>query len=267
MARFNVIFLGDRRIARCALSAFFSDEFAPNFCLKAIVTDQELFNLVKTEQVQLEGILHISNFMRNNESILKTIEDNSVNLLLSVQHRWTLPSNILKAVDGQAFNLHNSSLPEYRGYNTISHAIIAGETEFRTTIHWMDDEVDSGDIAFQGLVKISENETAQSLYAKSVGVAVDIFHELLRSLVRGDTPRSPMKNSGTFYARDILDQMKDVTNVNDSAMLDRIIRASYFPPLAPAYKLINGRKYYLMPEIEYANLVSAITAQNLPVSR
>lgn len=264
MEKFNVIFLGDRRISRGALNALFSDEFAPYFCLKAIVTDQELYNLVWSQQAQPGDVLYISNSARNNESILKAIEDNSVNLLLSVQHRWILPSNILNAVGGQAFNLHNSALPNYKGYNSISHAIIAGDSEFQTTIHWMADEVDSGDVAFKGVVKISETETAHSLYVKSVDVAVGIFHELLKSLVRGDTPRTAIKGGGTFYARDVLERMKDLTEVNDTVMLDRIIRASYFPPLGLAYKMINGRKYYLLPEKAYKDLASTTTAANRP---
>jgi methionyl-tRNA formyltransferase len=264
MAKFNVIFLGDRRISQGALSVLFSDEFAKDFCLKAIVTDQNLYRLAQRQRILPEGIPYISNSARNTASILKVIGDNSVNLLLSVQHRWILPGEILKAVGGQAFNLHNSALPDYKGYNSISHAIIDGVAEFRTTIHWMADEVDSGDIAFERAINIADTDTSQSLYVKSVDAAVDIFHDLLKSIAGGETPRIPMKGDGVFYRRDSLERLKDLTGINDSVVLDRVIRASYFPPLAPAYKMINGRKYYLVPAGGYADLTSTTMAANQP---
>tara|TARA_Y100000589_G_C26686737_1_gene440086 strand:+ start:98 stop:328 length:231 start_codon:yes stop_codon:yes gene_type:complete len=63
-------------------------------------------------------------------------------------------------------NLHNAKLRDYKGYNSISHAIIESKKDFTSTIHWMAQEVDSGDKIVEGVVPIHSNDTALSLYKK-----------------------------------------------------------------------------------------------------
>jgi methionyl-tRNA formyltransferase len=245
---FNVVFLGNRRISQGALSVLGEDEFVRDFRVRAVVSDEDCFRAAGAK-INLTGIPFISNARRNEDQIA---------------HIWILPASILQLVGGNAFNLHNSALPEYKGYNTISHAIIDGVKEFRTTIHWMAAEVDTGDIAFQGSVPILDTDTAMSVYLKSVEVAVEQFKALLRSLKKGGTPRIPLKGTGRVYGRRELDALKNLSRIEDPALIDRIVRASFFPPAEPAYQIVNGKKLHLLPPGGYEYLARHVGPANAP---
>ena len=51
----------------------------------------------------------------------------SVDLILSIQYNWVVATETIDLVKGRAFNLHNARLPDYKGYNSISHAIANGD--------------------------------------------------------------------------------------------------------------------------------------------
>jgi len=262
--KFSVIFLGERRISQGALKVLLSDEFKNDFRLRAIVTNPKFHSMAQGQLGLSDSVRFISNELRNTAIVEDVIDAYGITLLLSVQHIWVLPASVLRAVNGLAFNLHNSALPEYKGYNSISHAIIDGVKEFRTTIHWMADAVDSGDIAFQGIVPVSSAETALSLYSKSIVVAVASFRDLLRSLVGGQVPRVPMIGEGVFYRRRDLECLKDLSGQQNPETIDRVARAAYFPPLPPAFRMINGNKFYLIPADDYERIVSGVVTANQP---
>ena len=69
--------------------------------------------------------------------------------LYSVQYHEILKQEHINKATKLAVNLHMAPLPEYRGSNQFSFAIIEGRSEFGTTIHQMDARIDHGDILFQ----------------------------------------------------------------------------------------------------------------------
>ena len=113
---------------------------------------------------------------------IQAIEKLEVKVLISVQHRWILSEKILSKLNGNAFNLHNAKLPEFKGYNSISHAIYSNASKYFVTIHKIDTEVDSGSIVAESEFEISSEETALSLYKKTIPVAKLLFEKFLSLL-------------------------------------------------------------------------------------
>lgn len=163
---FNVLFLGQKSIAERCLSII-TDEFSSSFNVCSIVSDSDFFDKFYSRGVPA---VFCSNAERNEDKLLGIIADKHVNLVISVQHPWILSSRLLSAVTGMCFNLHNAKLPQYQGHNTLTHAILNGDNSYSSTIHWMLPEVDSGEIAYEGSVPITSNDTAYSLYLKNLDV-------------------------------------------------------------------------------------------------
>ena len=165
--------------------------------VRVVVCDAELRSVV------MEGVEVIDNAKRNEEQVLSAIERHNIDVIVSVQHIWVLSKKVLDTVNGKAYNLHNAKLPEYGGYNTITHAILNRETEYWTTIHIMDDVVDMGNILYERMIEIDDTDTAWSLYMKSVPVAVDNFREFSKALLSGiSLVGSPITTRGHFYKKD-----------------------------------------------------------------
>jgi methionyl-tRNA formyltransferase len=197
----------------------------------------------------------VDNGRRNEDDLLDLIESENANMLISVQHSWILSSEILKRVNYNGFNLHNAKLPEYRGYNSFSHAILNQEVMYYSTIHRLADKVDQGDIAFEASFEINSEDTAHSLYLKSLHISQKIFLELLHALQMGKPiPAIKMKGKGKFYGKHSLDEIRIPPIGTSDEDLNLIARALYFPPFEPPYQLVDGKKEYLLPNASLAEL-------------
>jgi len=196
-----------------------------------------------------KNVKFIDNSVRNEDELLRVIKDFEINTLISVQHSWVLSGEILKAVDYFAFNLHNAKIPDYKGYNTYNHAILNGERDYYSTIHWIIDEVDMGEIAFEKSVAIDENTTAKSLIENANQTAIEVFENLIRTLEEGRLPmKKKIAGKGKFYSRNSLEKFREIIDVNDFDEVDRKSRAFYNPPFESAYFKLNGIKFHVEKE-------------------
>ena len=60
-------------------------------------------------------------------------------------------------------NVHPSLLPKYKGLNAVEQAMEAGEVETGCTVHYVNEELDGGEIIMQGEVAILPEDTIKSL--------------------------------------------------------------------------------------------------------
>ncbi len=215
--------------------------------VKGVVTSEEFFEDVVKPHSSNQPIF-ISNAQRNTALIKEAVNTKDVDFILSIQHIWKLPKEILELVNWRALNLHNSPLPRYKGYNSICHAIVNKDDSYATTIHWMAEQVDSGDLAYEFKLPVRQDETAISLYQRTVQATSRKLAQVFDDVLNNRVPRRPMMGEGTFYKRNSVQILRDVTNVPDADEKDRRIRASFFPPYEPAYVRCGSRKHYLLPE-------------------
>ena len=60
-------------------------------------------------------------------------------------------------------NVHPSLLPKYKGLNVVERAMEAGDKETGCTVHYVNEELDGGEIILQGKVPILPDDTIESL--------------------------------------------------------------------------------------------------------
>lgn len=254
-APIRIMFLGNRRIAWDVLKLLLSDQYRSRFDVRALVSDSSILNAYQTLQ-PTSSASFISSDRRQSEIIHETIRTERIDLLISIQYNWIIPGNILDLVDRRAFNLHNARLPDYKGYHSITHAIANHDTSYDTTIHWMADEVDSGDIAYVEKTPIQADDTAQSLYLRTIDAAMLVVRRLLDDLSsEAEVPRQAMPDGyGAFYARTSVATLADFTEQVNTEQLAHIARATFFPPNNTAHFFHGGKKYLLVPESEIENI-------------
>ena len=97
---------------------------------------------------RINKINFIDNCKRNENLIIKFIKSNKINCILSVQHKWILSKKIISGVDGNAFNLHLASLPEYKGSCGLNIALLNNKKSINATLHLLTKEVDNVIILF-----------------------------------------------------------------------------------------------------------------------
>ncbi|MGF6798549.1 amino acid adenylation domain-containing protein [Paraburkholderia youngii] len=119
------------------------------------------------------------------EELASFLKAAPVDLIFSVANPFILPADLLEGVRRGAFSYHDGPLPRYAGMHVTSWALLAQETEYAITWHWIDDGVDTGDVVVQRQVLIAPTDTALTLNLKCNEAAIEGFRELLTGVKNG----------------------------------------------------------------------------------
>lgn len=96
---------------------------------------------------------------------LKELSSYNADLFIVVAFRM-LPEVVWNMPPLGTINAHASLLPKYRGAAPIHWAIINGETETGVTTFQLRQEIDTGPLLLQEKIKISKEDTLETLYNK-----------------------------------------------------------------------------------------------------
>jgi methionyl-tRNA formyltransferase len=250
----KVLFLGEGKLAQICLKVLKSDDFRNDVPVASMVTSETFHNGFRAEHEEGRDAHFISNAGRNEDEILKVVNSLEIETLISVQHKWILSEEVISAVSGKAFNLHNAKLPDYKGHNTVSFAILNDEKEYTVTIHWIAPEVDSGDLVLESSVEVDPSDTARSLYQKTLPEAENLMKDFLRLLQKNEVPRIPLTGQGAYFPKNAWAANKVVALNDGPDLIDRKTRASFFPPYEPAHLDVAGKKIYCLPDAHGSKL-------------
>ncbi|WP_309396545.1 phosphoribosylglycinamide formyltransferase [Cerasicoccus maritimus] len=109
-----------------------------------------------------------------------TIESISPDLVVLAGFMRVLKKPLLSAFAGRIINLHPSLLPKHPGLHSIRKAFEAGDKETGCTVHWVNDEVDGGEVIKRSSVPIYPEDTLEDVEAR----VHQAEHALLPSVIR-----------------------------------------------------------------------------------
>ena len=98
--------------------------------------------------------------------ILSFLKEHEIKMIFLAGFMKILSKNFITKFRGKILNIHPSLLPKYKGLNTHQRALNNNEKYSGCTVHFVNSKLDSGKIILQKKVKISKNETKDSLTKK-----------------------------------------------------------------------------------------------------
>ncbi len=134
------------------------------------------------------------------ETFLKTVEELEVDLIALAAFGQILPKELLDVPKYGCVNVHPSLLPRYRGPAPIQWALINGDRETGVTIIFLNERMDAGDIVSQKVVKIDEEESADSLSQRLAALGAGMLDEAIELIKEGTAPRIPQDDDRSTYA-------------------------------------------------------------------
>ena len=174
-------------------------------------------------------------------------------IIYSVQHNELLQRQHIEKARNIAVNLHLAPLPEYRGCNQFSFAIMDGATEFGATLHAIDTLIDHGDVLFEQRFSIPDHCWVNELYERTFSAAVALFRDSLKPLLDGNYNRMSQaelkkERPSSLHFRKEINELKQIDLSGDATVIERTIRATYMPGFEPPYTVIGGKKVYFKVE-------------------
>ncbi len=227
-------------------------------CLKYLFNNLDFLN-IKIEGVLTNerGIVIKQYCEQNNIHLIENLNEylnlNDFNILISVQYHQILKKIHINKATEIAINLHMAPLPEYRGCNQFSFAIINGDKVFGTTIHKLEEGVDSGSIIFENRFEIPENCFVKDLYDLTFDKSIELFKANIKNIIDNNYELTPQKEflnirKTEVHFRKEINDIKEIDYNWEKEKIMRYIRAVCMPGFEPPHLIIGNKKIKLIIE-------------------
>lgn len=120
----------------------------------------------------------------NKENLCDTIQKYNADILLSCGFSFVISDEVINHFK-YAINVHPTLLPKYRGYRSGPYILINGEKESGVTVHFLNEELDKGDIILQEKFDVSVFDTPRSLKRKTDNCEKGVVLGALQMLENG----------------------------------------------------------------------------------
>tara|TARA_B100000378_G_scaffold256844_1_gene234833 strand:- start:990 stop:1532 length:543 start_codon:yes stop_codon:yes gene_type:complete len=126
------------------------------------------------------GIPHCYVSHKDEDKMIKLFEVYNVDLIVLAGYMRVIknPSKFPCPI----INVHPSLLPKYKGLHAVEQAMEAGEEVTGCTVHYVNEELDGGEIIKQGEVPIMPDDTVESLTKAIQREEYRILPEVIDSL-------------------------------------------------------------------------------------
>jgi phosphoribosylglycinamide formyltransferase-1 len=98
--------------------------------------------------------------------LVKMLRDAGVYLVILAGFMRVLHAPMLNAFPRRIINIHPSLLPKFPGLEAWKQALVARETVTGCTVHFVNEQVDHGQIIAQREVAIMSHDTPETLHAR-----------------------------------------------------------------------------------------------------
>lgn len=169
--------------------------------------------------------------------------------ILSIQYHDILRKKNIQKARSLAVNLHLAPIPEYRGCNQFSFAIMNDEKEFGVTLHKIDERIDHGDIIGEKRFEIPTNIWVDELRKISVEHGFNLFKEKFSEIIQESYSMIDWKKLNRkeriYYRKDIEKIKKIDLEMDSPELIQKKVRACSMPGFPPPYFIINTKKIEL----------------------
>ncbi len=109
------------------------------------------------------GIPHCYIHHKDEDNIIELLKVWNVDLVVLAGWMRVVSTDLINAFPNRIINLHPSLLPKYKGLHAIERALESGDPVTGVTVHYVNEELDGGEIILQEEVPIMPNDDIKSL--------------------------------------------------------------------------------------------------------
>jgi len=139
--------------------------------IKAVISNKaDAFGLERARQAGIEAkTLDHKNYQDResyDQAMIELIESYEPGLVVLAGFMRILTSAFVQNFCGRLVNIHPSLLPNYKGLHTHKRALEAGDQEHGASVHFVTEELDSGQVVLQAKVPVEPGDDEPTLAAR-----------------------------------------------------------------------------------------------------
>lgn len=189
-----------------------------------------------------------------NEDILANIRMSQIDIGILAWWPHIIPDQIIKLTKRGFVNTHPGYLPYTRGKHGSFWSIVEG-SPFGVTLHYVDENIDSGPIIAQKEIPVTWLDTGETLYKRAREEILELFYQSYGAIKTDSIKPYPQsKFDGTFHLGKELGSAYaiNIDSEYTARTLLNIIRAKMFEGQETAYFIDGTSKYNVTIFIEKA---------------
>ena len=144
---------------------------------------REAYGLVRAKKVNIPTVvIEHDNFKERedfDDALIQALEKYKPDLIVLAGFMRILTSNFITPYQGKVINIHPSLLPKYPGLNTHQKVLDNNDLEHGVTVHFVDENLDSGPICDQSSIKVTSKDITE--LEKSIH---ELEHELYPKVIQ-----------------------------------------------------------------------------------
>lgn len=115
--------------------------------------------------------------------LLRKLERRKIDLIVLAGFMRILSIEVVKAYSGKILNVHPALLPAFKGGNAIREAYDYGVKVTGVTVHLVDEEVDTGPILAQEVVRVTQDQGIDGLEEAIHKAEHDLYPKVVRDFI------------------------------------------------------------------------------------
>ncbi|HET6453131.1 MAG TPA: phosphoribosylglycinamide formyltransferase, partial [Armatimonadota bacterium] len=124
------------------------------------------------------------------ERVLETLAQHKIDLVCLAGYMRILPSEIIKAYRNRVMNIHPALIPLFCGHGMFGEHVHQAAVDYGVkvsgcTVHFVDEQYDTGPIILQKVVPVEEGDTAETLAARILVQEHKAYPEAIQLFAQG----------------------------------------------------------------------------------
>jgi len=161
MRKVVVLASGSGNLARAIFAA------EKGYEITALICDQpqaKVIDIANEFEIKVELLELVADRAKWDQELLSVVSKYQPDLVVSAGFMRILAPQFVQTF--KVINSHPALLPLFPGAHAVRDALAAGATETGTTIHWVDEGVDTGEVIAQERVEITPTDTEETLHER-----------------------------------------------------------------------------------------------------
>jgi len=126
-----------------------------------------------------------------NAEVYKTIKESKADIICLAGYLKKIPENIVNEYKSKILNIHPALLPNFGGKGMYGHfvheaVVKAKEKKSGATVHFADENYDTGNIIIQKEVPVYETDTADDVAKRVLVVEHEIFPKAIKKVIESE---------------------------------------------------------------------------------
>ena len=235
---------------KCSILINYQDYFLPyltwlidnskklNFSITGILAKDP--TKLKTDTILSDKITFFSNV---NEAI------HASDLTISLGYWKVLSKKQINNSPIGILNFHHSYKLKYKGRHCATWVIRNNEKIHGSSMHFIDEKLDSGDIVDTDFFKVKDSDTAEAIFKKANAIGLSLLKKNFEKIVNKESIKYKSHSQQCFtYKHSDLKHEIDLRLLSNKNLLFREIRALAFKGAPAPFVKIDGHKIFLKME-------------------